>query len=1694
MQLKAGRLAFRVALIYIIVAGSWILFSDKLLAQFITNADKIIHLSIIKGLGFVLVTGGLLYRLLSLWLKRWEQEAEQRLAAVAELQRSERALKTISGCNQVLVRATTETGLLEEICRVIVAQGGYRLAWVGVAENDEKKSVRIAAHAGHNDGYLEQLQATWADTERGRSPTGTAIRTGQITVCPDCQTDPTVAPWRAAAAQRGYGSAIALPLRIADKAFGALTLYAAAANVFSPAEIELLTELADDLAYGLQALRTRAEQEQAEAGLRQSEWRFRSLIQDVLSVAVQGYGADGTVQYWNQASERLYGYSATETVGKNLLDLIIPQEMRAEVQAAIRQMARSGQPIPASELSLMRRDGSRVPVFSSHAVVQLPGREPELFCIDIDLTARKQEEAARQRSEQNYREIFNATNDAIFLHDAATGRILDVNEAMLRMYGYDSKTEILAGSMARLSADEPPYTWAEGQRFMGQAIQEGPQIFEWLARRQNGERFWVEVSLRSSQLDGQNRILAVVRDITARKQAEDQTRAFAQLSQRLSVSTDPLGAADAVADTALELLNWDACFLLLYDSASDRIRELINKDTINEQRVTVPVPMGLIHPTPMLRRVIEQGGQLVLRREATDDIGNTRRFGDLSRVSLSLLYVPLRHLGRVTGFLSVQSYRRNAYTPKDLATLQALADQCAGAIARIQAEAALRASENRLQFLLTASSAIIYSRHAAGDFATSFVSPNISEVLGYEPEAFTSRPEFWQAHVHPDDLRSGMADLASLAQADTLTREYRFRHANGSYRWIHDEIRVVRDVQKQPQELVGYWFDITARKQAEAEPKRSHDQYQRAIIAANAIPYQKDYAADVYVFMGEGIKDLTGYAPAELRSNVWKEIILETVFLGEAAGLTAAEAIRRILHGELKGWHTDHRIRARSGEIRWITDASIPLFDAGGNYTGSIGIIQDITERKQAEATLRLIRFSMEAASDALFWMTPDARIVDVNPAACRALGYTREELLQLRVEDVDVHYSAELWPQHFSELRQHGSLTFESVHRAKDGRLIPVEIAANHVAYGSEERNCAFVRDITARKQAEAAVRESEADLNRAQAVSHTGSWRSDMQRQAIHWSAETYRIFEIPLGTPVTPERFLACIHPEDRGLVDPTQLQATPGEFFEFRIVVGGRVKWVRERAELEFDPAGKLLSVFGTVQDITERKQAEAQMNLQSSVLTVAANAIAITDRQGRIEWVNPAFTRLTGYSADECLGRNPRMMKSGQQTTAFYAELWATILAGNVWHGELVNKRKDGRLYTEDMTITPVRDTDSQLRHFVAIKQDVTERRLLENQLRQAQKMEAIGTLAGGIAHDFNNILAAVFGYTYLLQAETEGNPSVQDSIEEILKAAHRAKDLVQQILTFSRQREHKREVIRLDTVVKEATKFLRASLPAEIKIEINLAAEAPAVLADSTQIYQVTMNLATNALHAMEGRPGRLAVNLEAFQPDAAMLSAHPALRPIPYARLTVADTGLGMDAKTLARIFEPFFTTKPVGKGTGLGLSVVHGIVQGHDGVITAESQPGQGTTFRVYFPAQTSVASLTASAVGQAATGHGQRILLVDDEPALTAIFQRLLERQNYHVTVSNRAPEALALFRKNPAAFDLIITDLTMPEMNGLEVARQIHTLRPELLVILASGYTPSLNEINLVDAGIFEVIEKPVSQIALADVVRRALAQA
>jgi signal transduction histidine kinase len=384
-----------------------------------------------------------------------------------------------------------------------------------------------------------------------------------------------------------------------------------------------------------------------------------------------------------------------------------------------------------------------------------------------------------------------------------------------------------------------------------------------------------------------------------------------------------------------------------------------------------------------------------------------------------------------------------------------------------------------------------------------------------------------------------------------------------------------------------------------------------------------------------------------------------------------------------------------------------------------------------------------------------------------------------------------------------------------------------------------------------------------------------------------------------------------------------------------------------------------------------------------------------------------------------------------------------------------------------------------------------EHRNLEEQLWQAQKMEAIGTLAGGIAHDFNNILTAIMGYTQLAQMVLKEDPKVRDHLSAVLQATKRATDLVRQILTFSRQQPQERLPIQLQPVMIESLKLLRATIPSTIEFDTSLAADAPTVLADATQIHQILMNLGTNAWYAMKDRTGRLQMKLEKRVVDETYAATQPRLRPGIYARLSVSDTGCGMNQATLRRIFEPFFTTKPPSEGTGLGLAVVHGIMDNHDGAVTVHSQPGEGTIFHLYFPAHTGEAPVTAVEQGPVPRGHGERVLFVDDEELLVQLGQKMLAELGYKVEVATQPALALAMVRADSQRFALVLTDQTMPGMTGFGLASQLLKIRPGLPIILMTGYSASLTSVQVEAAGIRRLLLKPTSIHSLGTAVHMAL---
>lgn len=489
----------------------------------------------------------------------------------------------------------------------------------------------------------------------------------------------------------------------------------------------------------------------------------------------------------------------------------------------------------------------------------------------------------------------------------------------------------------------------------------------------------------------------------------------------------------------------------------------------------------------------------------------------------------------------------------------------------------------------------------------------------------------------------------------------------------------------------------------------------------------------------------------------------------------------------------------------------------------------------------------------------------------------------------------------------------------------------------------------------------------------------------------------------------------------------------------------------RRTVELEGANQTLK-----REIAERRRVEKAIRRLARVVEQQAGAVMICDTAGNIEYVNPAFERLTGYKMHFVLGKNPRILKSGKQDSAFYEEMWTTLTRGEVWSGHFVNKRKDGTLYEVETTISPIRDSDGRIINYVSSSHDITREVQLENQIRRAQKMEAIGRLAGGVAHDFNNLLTSILGYSRLIQEElAEDNPARTD-LEEVIGAAGRAVNLTKQLLAFSRKQAVQTRQIALDAVVADMEKLLRRTLGEDVRLATRLESGDHCIMADAGLMEQVVINLAVNARDAMPDG-GELTIKTEVIEIGAGGNAGHPEVAPGRYILLAVHDTGSGMSDDVKEHCFEPFFTSKELGKGTGLGLSIVYSVVQQFSGVIEIKSQPGEGTDFRIFFPAVKGRPEKDETREPAHLPRGQERILVVEDEVAVRHLALKMLRSLGYTVIDAGDGREALDVLELQEDQPDLVLSDVVMPHMGGRELAAQLREQGMASKILFMSGFT-------------------------------------
>jgi PAS domain S-box-containing protein len=501
----------------------------------------------------------------------------------------------------------------------------------------------------------------------------------------------------------------------------------------------------------------------------------------------------------------------------------------------------------------------------------------------------------------------------------------------------------------------------------------------------------------------------------------------------------------------------------------------------------------------------------------------------------------------------------------------------------------------------------------------------------------------------------------------------------------------------------------------------------------------------------------------------------------------------------------------------------------------------------------------------------------------------------------------------------------------------------------------------------------------------------------------------------------------------------------------------------------------------------------QLELLAAGARVTPSALVITDEEGTIEWVNPGFEKISGYTADEVIGKKASVQSSGAHTAEFFAELWRTIKGGRDWHGEVINRNKDGRLYSEEMTITPMRDASGAIRHYIAVKKDVTESKRLEAQLMRAQRLESIGMLASGIAHDLNNVLSPVLLSIELLKLDMPG-PSARENLTLIEGAADRGASIIRQLLTFVKGVEGERTDVPVSHLLKGITQLINQTFPRNIELRLDLRPDVGSVKGDMAQLEQVLFNLAVNARDAMPGG-GLIGLRAENCRVDEAKAGLHPGTRAGDFVVIAMSDAGEGMAPEHIERIFEPFFTTKPRGRGTGLGLATAEGIVRSHGGFIEVASVVGRGSEFRVHLPVRSPAgAGKGPVAAGGILLGSGRCILVVDDDEAVRRLTRDILARHGFIVVPAVDGMDALTRFRASPGRFSAVITGIQMPRMNGVELASILRRAAPEVPIIASLGARSAGPEEQamLARMSVASVLRKPYTESVLIAELARVLA--
>jgi PAS domain S-box-containing protein len=1171
-----------------------------------------------------------------------------------------------------------------------------------------------------------------------------------------------------------------------------------------------------------------------------------------------------------------------------------------------------------------------------------------------------------------------------------------------------------------------------------------------------------------------------------------------------------LGAIVESSEYAIISKNLDG-IITSWNPSAERIYGYSAAEAVGKS-IEILIPPGHPNESPQLIGKIKRG-------EAVEHYETERIRKNGERIQVSLSLSPVKdEAGAIVGVIGYDITERK------------------------RAEEALRESEERYHAMLEQAADAVFMHDETGRILD--VNWKACQSLGYSREELLSKSI---GDIDPEAIRAGKHELwDKILAGEHLTFESHQMCKDGSVIPVEVSLGSVR-LPRGPV-ILGFARNITERKRAETELRRANRAMRMISLCNQEMVRATDEAAllqticQIIIEHGGYRMVWVGFAEQDEARSVrpvaqagFEKGYLDTVNItwadaerGRGPTGTAIRTGKPVLARNIPTDPAFAPWRAAAIQRGYASSIAMPLhgggrcfgalmiyatepdaFDAdevklmgelAGDLAYGIDVLRQQAERKRAEKALR----ESEVRYHALFAESVDGILITdietktfkyTNPAMCRMLGYTEDELRTMGVPDIHPKDALQSIIAEFEALARGEKTSATDIPcLKKDGSVVHADINSTKITIDGRPCNVGFFRDITERKRVEDALRESQASLEAAQSINRMGNWDLDLAAGTGRWSKEMFRLFNRdPALGALHFNDFLEMVHPEDRKrLMETHQRVIESGEQCqqEFRTnPARGPIHHFATIIQAVKESSGPVRRVAGTVQDITERKLAEERIREQATLLDAANDAIYVRALDHTVTYWNDGAERLFEWTRAEALGR--KITGLGDVGHKAFEAAHATLLQQGNWSGELKRKNKAGKEIIIFCRWTLLRDESGRPKEVLAINTDITERKQLEANFLRAQRMEGIGALAGGIAHDLNNILQPILMTAPLLRATTS-DPESREMLDTVKNCAQRGADIIKQLLTFARGEPGARVPLPVRHLLNEMSKLIQETFPKNIQLRVNVPKDLWLVLGDATQIHQALMNLCVNARDAMPdgGTLTLMAGNLILDEAFAAMM---PSAKPGPHICVSVADTGMGIPPEHLGRIFDPFFTTKEIGKGTGLGLATVLGIARGHGGFVRVNSQAGKGTIFELYLPASSETkAAVSSEHETPPPCAGGELILVVDDEADVRGVIQRTLEKHGYRVLTAAEGTEAMGLFAQHRAEIRAVLTDMMMPDMDGPSLVRALRHLDPQLPIVGMTGVGEKADIKGLETLDLLVLLTKPFNSAVLLGVLHQALA--